>query len=215
MQLLGVVLEVALAVLAWWIARARRAHRPVAVVVSAALAADLVHWALAALVLAPARVALGVAPYAGWSRLAFHAQQACFLAWPALLAGLGAVVFLDERAARRGVRAIAVIYGAAVLVLAIAYPSVRGLALARAYVGAELAGLFAVVGAGVVWWRRREAATLTEGTVMTLGAFHVGAVVAARAPWGAGWDFAVIVLAFTYGALILVHLSELQPWARR
>jgi hypothetical protein len=71
----GDVSSVTATVLAWPIVAQRPEHRPVALLLSLGLAADLVQRVLVSAVLnVPG-------PYAGGERVAFHVQEAAFIAW--------------------------------------------------------------------------------------------------------------------------------------
>ena len=197
------VLTGALAALAWGVVRARPAHHAIALFLSATVIADATRRALALFILAPARAELDAAPYAGLVRVAFHADQALFLAWPAGLAALALSLL-----ARRSVRPIVIAYAAVAASLAFAYPAVRGPLLARCYAAAELLALAVVASAGLAWWRRRERPTITEGSVLVIACVELGAVIAYRAPFGLGWSVAQVFAIIAYGALIIVHLGE-------
>ncbi len=207
-KIVGVLLAITLAALAWAVAHARPQHRAVAWWCTAVAAADVVHWALAAWVLAPARAALGTAPYAGASRVAFHIQQAAVVARPVGLAALAAVVLLSPPAARLAARAASGVYAASVAALALAYPALRGDALGRVYFGAELAALLAAGGALAAWWPRRAWPTLTEGTVLVVGVLQIGVVIAWRRSF-AGFPAAALVMIVAFAALLFLHAGEL------
>lgn len=124
------------AILAWALARGWLTrslwpfYRPVALVLSWGLVADIARACMQAAVLQPARAALGPdLPYPWLARLAFHFEQALMVSWPlALLAG-AVVIFL-----RRSPRPIAGSWGALSVVLALAYPWLRHERLYVAYV---------------------------------------------------------------------------------
>ncbi len=69
-------------------AREGRHHHPVALTLGALLALDVTRELLRLLVLAPARAQLGLAPYEGFARAAFHTEQALLLAFPLVQLGL-------------------------------------------------------------------------------------------------------------------------------
>lgn len=102
---LGILLAGALAALAWRHAQARPRHRPIALLISAGIFADLTRRALALIILGPARQLLGGAPYGGGARVAFHVDQALLLLYPAALAAVALIVF-----ARRGWLPVACLY---------------------------------------------------------------------------------------------------------
>lgn len=102
----------------------------------ALLAADAARLLLTLLVLAPAREA-GLVPYSGGARLAFHASQACVLAWPFGVAAL--TWHLLTRL--RPVAWVAPLWLAAVGVLAALYPDLRGERLLDAYRACQVGGV--------------------------------------------------------------------------
>lgn len=210
MRLAAVVMEGLVAVLAARLARTRAEHRPIAALLAAAAAADIAAWALAALVLAPARAELGAAPYQGAARMAFHGTQATFLLWPAGLAACASAVWLPR--ARGAVAGVGAVYGLSCAGVVLAYPALRGAALAQVYLAAQLAAAVVVVGAGVAWWRRRARPTFSDGSMLLLGAYHVAVLVASRAPF-TGWDLTAGVLVVMYSALAGMHGERL--WAGR
>jgi len=95
---------------------------------------------------------LDAPPLEGWARVAFHAQQALFLTWPAGLAAIVLVLFVSRRwtAALPGVA-----WAALVAYLSTHYPAVRGDALRGVYLAAELAAVTVAAGSIITWtWRR-------------------------------------------------------------
>lgn len=92
------------------------------------LSLDLGAMALKLLVLEPARSG-GHVPYEGAARLAFHATQLAFLAWPFGAAWIAWRLF----ARGPGHALLAGAWGACALLLAARYPALRGEALLGAY----------------------------------------------------------------------------------
>jgi hypothetical protein len=189
-------------------ARNRALHRAVALLLAGGVVADLARHALAVGVLAPAR-ALGNTPFTGAARVAFHLEQTLFLAWPAGLAAIGLVVL----AGRRPWPAVAG-HALATVGLALTYPAFRGPALASVYLSLELVALGAFAAAALAWWGRRERPSLTEGSVLLLGFVELGAVVAYRQPFGAGWEWAQVIYLVAFSTLIGLHLGELWTSSR-
>jgi hypothetical protein len=74
--LVAYVLTVVAGALAWWIARLRAEHLPVALLLTVGLACDLTRRSLHVLCLAPAHLRLGTGPLEGWSRAAGHVAAA-------------------------------------------------------------------------------------------------------------------------------------------
>lgn len=207
MKLAGVALSGVLVALAWRVGRARPEHRPIAWFITAGLIADLIHWALLVLVLAPARSALGAAPYEGWSRVAFHVQQGAVLAYPVGLAALALVVLL-----RRAPWSAFAVYGASLAGLVASYPGLRGRELALAYQRIDLVVTIVVIGAVVMWWWRREVPRITVVSTLVLGLMQAGKLLALRDPFR-HWDFAGVLYLVAYGALLVLHLEEVV-WPR-
>lgn len=136
--------------LAGGLARLRPA-RPLALALEALLAAELGRLALSLLVLVPARLRLGDAPYAGAERLAFHAEQALHLAWPIVALGLALHLFTRLRSAGWVVAGAAWVL--AVGALAARYPEVRGARLMGEYRAAQAASCLAAAGVALAGQR--------------------------------------------------------------
>jgi len=201
-------LSIVLAVLAWRYARTNARHRPIAALVTFSVADNVLRQALT-LANAPAYAAAHGAPLTGWARAAFHADELLVLGWPAGLAGVAALVLLEEPHRRRAAAAAGGVWGLAALGLALAYPGVRGALLGRCYLAADLVALAAVVACGVSWWRRRLRPSLIEGSVLVLCAVELGAVVQ-WAPFGVtGWVWQITMYFMGYGTLAVLHGGEL------
>jgi hypothetical protein len=205
----AVLVKAAAAALAWRSGRDRPGHRPVGLLLSVGVVADLVRRAISVLALEPFRAANGAAPFAGSARLAFHLEQVLFLAWPAGLVAVALVTLAHRRPWGAFAAQLAANLG-----LAAAYPAIRGAMLAKAYLGLELVALAAVVGAGLVWWSRRERPSLTEGSTLLLGFVEFGAIIAYRQPFGAGWAWAQVIYFIAFGTLVVLHLGELWTSSR-
>jgi hypothetical protein len=125
-----------------------RRLRPALALLAGGVVADAAREVLGALVLRPARAALGSGvPYAGWTRAAFHADQALFLAWPF------GVLALSLWAWRRRWMPALDAWIASCLLFFYAYPSLRSDPLGRAY---------ALVAAGCALWGLLAVALRTE-----------------------------------------------------
>jgi hypothetical protein len=148
------------AVLAVVLAYRRAEHRPVAAFLVAMVAIDVGRLYL--------RNAFHLdvpGPYVGAQRIAFHGDEAGFLAWPAGLAALALAVFEGRRRPWPPVAAWAVVWVALVAL----YPSdlVRGDGLRRVYFAAFLTGLVVVV-ATLVRWTAKKAKPSSEHAVLFL-----------------------------------------------
>jgi hypothetical protein len=214
LALLVLATEGPAAVLGWGLAARSPAHRPIAWLLSVGFGSDVARRLLRVAVLAPARVALGTAPYGGAARVAFHAESALFLAWPAAIAATALVVLLrpaegDATEARqpRDVLGVALVWALVMGALAASYPLVRGSLLARCYLGAELAALVVGVGALATWiGRRRTPEVRHVALALVLAAELVSVLVG---PWRVGlfasWTLAQAVYVALFGVLILLQ----------
>jgi hypothetical protein len=116
-------LVLACAAAGWALTRRVPTHAPVAGAISWSLASDLGRAALQELVLRRAPV-----PYTGAARLAFAAEQALYLSWPAALAGAALVVYRE-----RSPWPVAAAWAGSGAFLAVAYPWLRAERLAAAH----------------------------------------------------------------------------------
>jgi hypothetical protein len=146
-------LSVLATVLAWIVARHRPEHRPIAWLLGYGLATDAVRELIGARVLRPARVELAGAPFAGWTRAAFHVESALFLGWMVGVAAMAVWVF-----GKRRPWGLLVAWALAVTVLALGYPTVRGELLGKTYLALELAALCTSIGCFISWFAGRERA---------------------------------------------------------
>lgn len=190
-------------VLAW-----RRAeYRPVAWFLTAMVALDV-----ARLVLARSVDFEGTPrPYSGAVRLAFHADEVGFLAWPAGLAALALVVF----AARRPWPALAA-YALTCATIIGLYPSelVRGDGLRRIYLATFMVGLAVYVVTLVRWGAKRVKPEAEHAVLFLLGAGELVRLVsfsgAVAANWGAWMPPANGIL-----YAVIVAVEGVVLWARR
>jgi hypothetical protein len=211
MRIVAMGLSLALCGLAWQYASASARHRPVALFLSAQLLADVVRRVLAILN-APAYVRAAGAPLTGLGRLNFHVDELLQLTWPASLAAVAALVWLEEPARRRVGIACGLAWALAGSALILGYPTIRRAVLGRCYLAAELVGLATVIVCGVSWWRRREEPSLIDGSIMVLGGIELAALVR-WSPFGAGWDWQATAYCMGYGVLAVLHGGEL--WSVR
>jgi hypothetical protein len=157
------------AVLAYLLSRKDRRHRPVAIGLGVMAVAVLGRLAMDA----PLNVE---GPHVGWMRAMFHFDQALLLVG---VAALPWVTLATLRALPPGpstrhsswLLRVAVPLSMMLVALVVGYPSIRGEALRRAYLAAELAALFWCAVAIVGWLRRRgwasQTIVVTEATETT------------------------------------------------
>lgn len=183
--------------------------RPALALLLGGLAADVLREALGAYVLRPERALLGPGvPYAGWTRAAFHLDQALFLAWPF------GVLALSWWAWRRSGFAVQLILAAWLInvhALASRYPALRGEALGHAY--GLLAAFCAALSLCAVALRRERAGALqlvslllVAGECATLAGPYLGR------PFET-WGLGQATWTFVFAAAALAALSG--RWTRR
>jgi hypothetical protein len=182
------------------VALRNRAHLPIAVFLSVAVAVNVVRWALGTYIIWPANPLAG--PLTGGARVAGHVEQALFIAWPAGIGALGLWIFL-----RRRPWPVAIVWMMAVLALVVSYPGFRGAAVQSAYLAAELAGLAVSLGALLTWaWRYRTPQLHHTATGLLIG-IDLGSLVAAwRGSVFLGtWPLAQGMYAVLYATLMALH----------
>lgn len=157
MMLAPLGLLVASAALAFALARRDHRHRPVAIALGVIAGTGLARLALDGALQAPG-------PYTGWLRVVFHADQALLIAGVFTLPWLATETFAPNRHGRLRYAFLAFAWAALLIVyLVTQYPELRGDALRRVYLVAELASLFACVLAIVPWLRARGSTPKTDG----------------------------------------------------
>lgn len=190
---------------------ARRPSRPLCAALWGLLAADVARAALAALVLAPARLRLGGAPYGGLPRVAFHAEQALHLAWPFVALGLCGHLLTEVR--RRAWGFAAILWGSVALGFAATYPAVRGEDLIRGYRGVQavacgLAAVTSVLGRRPPGFRAGPEHLAALLLVAGCAAELAGPYLHAGGPWWLAqvtWPLAL--------AGVCLALARGRPWA--
>lgn len=210
------------AIFAGLLSRKDRAHLPVAILLTANIAADNVRALLSWLVTSPERYRLlrlyGAAnrpPLAGWARVAFHADEALVLGWSVGLAWCAWIVFADHKT-KKGApgfpEAFLVWTGVCVPVMAL-YPHLSGLPgapfpLERVYLAATCAGALAVLYSASKrqWFAARATRHLC---MLLLVAGEVGAAVTEIAgPFGRWWS-AQIGYCIVFAAVIAAQGRQL------
>jgi hypothetical protein len=157
--------EAAVALAAWRVVKTRSFHRGFARFATLAAVADPVRFLIARNELRPFRALFGKdVPYFGRALVAFHTEQALFLAYRAGLVALTLETLFHSRrawpAALAGLAAVEV-------VLVAAYPRLRGAALGDAYLALEVGVLVLCAALAVGWLRPRPPPARRDPPVVT------------------------------------------------
>src|ERR1700722_8153226 len=165
---------------AWFLSTRRQEHRPVAILLTAGLALDIIDHVYDLAVIAPLRGELGLqAPWTGWARVAGAMADAIGLLWPAALVGAAFVVFL-------GKRPWPALVGWAVIVLwlTLAHPMASDGTLARYLAAAESIGAAVAVGIAIQWFVRTTKAG--NSAQLTLAIITLAEVISLLGTWRVG-----------------------------
>jgi hypothetical protein len=180
---LAYLFAVLAAVLAFLVSRERAEHRPVALFLGAMAAIDIGRAVLARVVDFDA----APRPHVGAVRLAFHADEIGFIAWPFALAALALVVFGGWRRPWP----VLALWALACVALVALYPSplVRQEGLQRIYLGAHLAALAVYVATLASWGAKRLKPDSEHAALLILGAVDLARLIpfhgSVFAQWGA------------------------------
>lgn len=150
---------------------------------------------------------LGSPPFTGAQRVFFHIDEALFLAPTAGFAAM-AIVLCVER------RVLALLPGLA-SVLAIAYlathyPEIRGDALRKVYLAAELAALAVSVASLAALWRRRVDWTPAHMCLLACTAVDGGTLFVGAWRWGFWSEWAATQAAFALLYAVLMIYQGVQ-----
>jgi hypothetical protein len=208
---LTILFEIGAAMMAVPVARARAEHGPVAVFLVGTTIANAARLAIISYVLDPARDAMRAAgvdpaavPFTEWVKVATIVESALFLLWPAGIAALAMAVFL-----RRRPWVVAAVWTSTSVVLAVGYPALRGAALAREYLAAEVASLLVGVGCFVSWLPRRREREVGLPITVTMLLIAVGLAGLVVGPWRFGifdrWVLAQVTYAITYAVIFVLE----------
>lgn len=188
--------------LAWALEARRPAHRPAALALTGLLASELVQLASDAATKSAAR------PYAGAARIAFHAGQAAFLAYPAVTCALVVALFT-----RRSPWTVTKLWTVLVVGVATSYPALRGSDLGHAYAAAQAIACAACL--GLLRRVRVDTLTATESVAVALSVAVGGTLVGAYLspdPF-ASWTLPRVAYVLAYGSILAVQGSAL--WSLR
>jgi len=194
---------------AWLLARVDVRHRPIAVGVGVWAALALLGRGVDVTMLA------GAGPYTGWARAAFHIEEATRLVTAALPAWMALTVMTKYPLGPSLRQHLAwwLPWACALVLLVIGYPELRGDALRRAYLGAELAALLVAVVAILSWVQRRgwragladPSAAARAGWTALLGPVPVLDIAADT--WSSLWYTYGTVLAIVVGDVVLLGVG--------
>ena len=191
-------------VLAWMLARYRAEHRPVAVLLTVGLGADVAQRILRTFYLNAAIEQFGTdVPWIGTARLAANLSQALFLAWPAALVGAAIVVFLRRSAWPAGAA-----YAAAVAGIVVVHPIAGDGSLARALTAAQLAAVLAAIGCGLTWYLRPSdelTSTAQAALALIVGVEFITLGFAWRTGIFASWHLSQAIYVVLYAVLTILQ----------
>lgn len=196
-------LRIVVAALAMALGRRRPEYRPVAALLVLLAGLDIFRvYVLRPIYLPHPR------PYSGAPRIAFHAGQAIFFAWPAGIAMLGWTVFLRRRP-WPPLAAYALVLGPVIA----GYPAVRETRLAYVHAIAYLASVVATLACAAIWATRRAPPRPEHAATALLPLLELSLL--AGPYWPAGpdpfghWAVAQVTYAVIWSLLALLHVGVL------
>jgi hypothetical protein len=202
MKVLVYILMAGATVAAVAIARRRREHWSIALVLLGVLGSHLLRLAIAPHIHRPP----DGAPLTGAARSFGHIAQALYLVDPLAIAGGSVCVFLGRRP-----WPLLAAWAALTLGLVLSYPLSRGAVLRQVYLVVELGALVVAIGAAAMWARRWQPLE-THHRAM---AFIIGTdfVIVVFGPWryplGVRWDLALTAELILFATLILYQVGVL------
>jgi hypothetical protein len=204
----AIAFQVCCAIAAGLLAWRRRDHRPFAVWSVGTTTATIARGIMATTIL-PVRP-LSAPPFTGAARIAFHVDEALFLA-SAVSLSVAAIVLCVERRALAWLPTLA--WVVAVAYLATHYPEIRGESLRKFYLAAELAALAASVASlATLWWRHVDW-TPAHMCLFACVAVDGGTLFAGAWWWGFWSDWAANQAAFALLYAVLTGYQVIQ-WSR-
>ena len=188
------------------LARRHRTYAPIAWFLGVMSIADIARTVLSLFILGSGPP--GGVPYSGWARVAFHIEQAFFVAWPIGIAALSVHVI-----AKLKVWPLVAAYLVVLAVLFGGYPTIRRELLQSVYLAITLGSLLVSLGAAAFWWWGKKPTTPPERAVLL---FIVGECVAIVGPYAAGlidvnWP---IAHGAYFGLYLILAVLEVV-WLRR
>jgi len=190
--------------LAWMLARRRAEHRPVAVLLTVGLGADVAQRTLRTFYLGAVTQRLGAdIPWTGLARLAATFFHALFLAWPAALLGAALVVFL-----RRGAWPAGAAYAAGIAWIVVVHPIAGNGSLAQALTAAQLAAVLASLGCGLTWYLRpttEPTSTAQAALALIIGVELTTLAFAWRTGIFANWHLSQAIYVVMYAVLTILQ----------
>ena len=208
LRYVATVLQIGVAVAAVLLAGRRADHRPFATFFVWATLANLFRF-MRHEFFVPIRP-ISAPPFTGWARIGFHGDETMFLAWPAAFAALSLWLFTGRRTL---VFLPALAWLVSVAYLANHYPEIRGEALRRFYLGAELSALtVAVASVASLWWRH-DSITPAGTCLLSCIAVDVGTMFVGAWRWGFWEEWSLNQAAFVLLYLVLITFQGVL-WSR-
>ena len=185
LQAAALAAELLAALAAVGLARRRAHHGPAAVALVLLFLANIARAPIASALLPPQ-----AEPWEGLQRWLVYLDGALVLAAVVVTPGLALAVSLDgKREKIAGVGGVAGAWALASGGLAALYPSpaVRGAALAKLYLAADLVGLF-LASAALVWWARlRRSPDSAHIVAITFIVLDIAILITPYSPWRVGY----------------------------
>jgi len=189
--------------LAWTLARRSVEHRPVAYLLSAGLAVDLVRRALRISYILPVVRSMRGQPLSGLPLVASHVNDALFLIWPAALAACALFVFM-----KRKPWPVLAAYTATIAGLVFFHPYESTGMLGRVFTSFQLVCVVASLGFAATWYLSpsTERTSTAQASVTVIVAGELATFVGA---WRVGvfdnWHISQILYLLLYAVLSVMQ----------